>query len=434
MSNATSELMQSMLRILRQQGQPLRSAQLQEQLQVSQPTASRALAALVQSGDVVKLGQGRNQHYGLPRQVFGVGQTIPVTSVDAAGRVQASGTLHVLQGDGYWVEGEVLRTMLGGGPYFDGLPWLIQDMRPQGFLGRSFAKQYLGQALGSDPSQWSNDDALLAITQFGDDLPGNLIVGEAALQRYLQRTGQGLPVAAPSDYPALAQDAMEGAVPGSSAGGEQPKFCCLDREGRSWIVKFSSADKDPVAERFRKLLRCEHLALETLRTAGEPVAHTQLHELQGRVFLAAERFDRPEPDLLGQAPGRIGMVSLQAFNAEFVGTVDQWGKTAQRLQDQGLMSAEDARHLKLWDAFGQLIANTDRHYGNVSLLWNGKRWALAPCYDMLPMHFKPVQGEVPPWEWDMAAVQPSAVLLPVWEEAKVLARQFWARAQAMVER
>ncbi|EBN0460764.1 MarR family transcriptional regulator [Salmonella enterica subsp. enterica serovar Dublin] len=88
MPNATSELMQSMLRILRQQGQPLRSAQLQQQLQVSQPTASRALAALVQAGDVIKLGLGRNQHYGVPRQVPGVGQHIPVTAVDAAGSLQ----------------------------------------------------------------------------------------------------------------------------------------------------------------------------------------------------------------------------------------------------------------------------------------------------------------------------------------------------------
>ena len=116
MSTATVDLMQAMLSVLRQQVQPLRSAQLQERLQVSQPTASRALAALVQAGQVVKLGQGRSQHYGLPRHVAGVGQQIPVTTVDATGRVQACGTLHALQGDGYWVEGEGLRAMLGGGP------------------------------------------------------------------------------------------------------------------------------------------------------------------------------------------------------------------------------------------------------------------------------------------------------------------------------
>ena len=77
MSNATAQLMQAMLSVLRQQGQPLRSAQLQERLQVSQPTASRALAALVQNGAVLKLGQGRNQHYGLPRTVAGVGRKSP---------------------------------------------------------------------------------------------------------------------------------------------------------------------------------------------------------------------------------------------------------------------------------------------------------------------------------------------------------------------
>lgn len=432
MAQAPSQLQQDVLSWLRQQGQPLRSAQLQERFQISQPTASRALAALVQSGQVVKLGQGRNQHYGVPRHVQGVGQQIPVTEVAQDGRVHHMGTLHALHGGGFWVDGDGLRAMLGGSPYFDGLPWLIQDMRPQGFLGRSFARQYLHQSLSSDPRQWREDDVLLAITQFGDDLPGNLIVGEAALQRYLRRSGLPLPVAEPDDYPALAQAAMEGAVPGSSAGGEQPKFCCLDGQGHSWIVKFSPAGDNPVAERFRLLLRCEHLALRTLHAAGQPVAHTQLHERAGRVFLAAQRFDRPPADVQGQAPGRIGMVSLEAFNAEFVGTVDQWAKTAQRLHSQGLLSAEDARRLQLWDAFGQLIANTDRHYGNVSLLWNGKRWALAPCYDMLPMRFMPVQGEVPAWAWDMDAVQPSAAVLPVWEEARALAQRFWGQVAQML--
>lgn len=429
MSNARSELMQSMLSVLRQHGQPLRSVQLQERLQVSQPTASRALAALVQSGDVVKLGQGRNQHYGVPRHVFGVGSQIPVTAVDVTGRLQALGTLHALHGGGYWVDGEGLRAMLSGGAYFDGLPWLIQDMCPQGFLGRRFAKQHWGQALGSDPRQWSDDDMLLAISMFGDDLPGNLIVGEPALQRHLQQVGQGWPVAEPEDYPALAQAAMDGAVPGSSAGGEQPKFCCVDGEGRSWIVKFSSAESNPVAERVRRLLRCEHLALQTLQAAGQPAAHTELHALEGRVFLAAERFDRSEPDLLGQTPGRIGMVSLESFNAEFAGTVDQWSRTAQRLHDLGLLSQEEMRRLKLWDAFGQLIANTDRHYGNISLLWTGRRWALAPCYDMLPMRFMPVQGEVPAWSWSMDTVQPTAAMLEVWDEAQALAQTFWGRVE-----
>ena len=224
---------------------------------------------------------------------------------------------------------------------------------------------------------------------------------------------------------------MAGAVPGSSAGGEQPKFCCLDGQGRSWIVKFSPAGDNPVAQRVRHLLRCEHLALQVLREAGQPAALTRCFEREGRVFMAALRFDRSAPDLSGHAsshaPGRIGMASLQAYNAEYAGPVDQWARTAQRLRERGLLSGQAARSLKLWDAFGQLIANTDRHYGNVSLLWDGRRWALAPCYDMLPMRFMPMQGEVPAWEWDMQAVQPSAATLEVWPEAQALARRFWAQ-------
>ncbi|MBF6631674.1 MAG: hypothetical protein ITG01_11055 [Comamonas sp.] len=50
---------------------------------------------------------------------------------------------------------------------------------------------------------------------------------------------------------------------------------------------------------------------------------------------------------------------------------------------------------------------------------------------MLPMRFMPVQGEVPAWEWDMKTMQPSVAVLPVWEEAKVLAQVFWKCVQAM---
>src|SRR5574344_1373406 len=195
MVQASTQLQQDLLSFLRQQAKPLRSAQLQAQFLISQPTASRALAALVAGGYVVKLGQGRNQHYAVPRHVPDVGSRIPVTAVTPEGHVQAWGSLPALHGGGFWVEGDGSRAMLGAGRYFDGLPWLIQDMRPQGFLGRRFARQHLPHRLSSDPRQWSDDDALLAITQFGDDLPGNLIVGEAALQRYVQRSSKSLPVA-----------------------------------------------------------------------------------------------------------------------------------------------------------------------------------------------------------------------------------------------
>lgn len=38
-----------------------------------------------------------------------------------------------------------------------------------------------------------------------------------------------------------------------------------------------------------------------------------------------------------------------------------------------------ARTLRLLEAYGQLIANTDRHYGNISLLIQNDDWVLSPA-------------------------------------------------------
>jgi hypothetical protein len=243
-------------------------------------------------------------------------------------------------------------------------------MRPQGFMGRTFANAHPELALGNDPRHWSDDDVLRALVLYGDDLPGNLIVGEPAFQRFhslLQRAAQA---ASADDYPALAERAMSGTLPGSSAGGEQPKFC-VRTAGRHVLVKFSPAGDAAVDQRSRDLLVCEHLALHTLAEAGLPAAKTQIFCRGGRVFLESERFDRT-------AAGRIGMVSLMAYDAEYVGEMDNWAATAARMAARNLLRPGDAQHLRLLEAYGALIANTDRHYGNISLLLDGDDWALSP--------------------------------------------------------
>jgi hypothetical protein len=47
----------------------------------------------------------------------------------------------------------------------------------------------------------------------------------------------------------------------------------------------------------------------------------------------------------------------------------------------------------LLEAYGVLIANTDRHYGNIC--W--RTWVLSPTYDMLPMLYAPVASEIVPY-------------------------------------
>ena len=408
------------MQALRRQGGVLSSAELQELLGVSQPTVSRALAPLIQSGQVQKVGAARSQRYVLPRLLPGVGREVPVMRVDAQGRPTPFARMVPLQGGGVWVDEEDGLSMRHGG-----LPWFLDDMRPQGFMGRTFAHAHPELQLGTDPRHWSDDDVLRAIALFGDDLPGNLIVGEAAFQRFHSLPERASRASSAQDYPRLAQQAMQGLLPGSSAGGEHPKFCTVTA-GRHVIVKFSPAGDTPVDQRIRDLLVCEHLALQTLAEAGIPAARTQLLTGAGRVFLESERFDRT-------AQGRIGMVSLLVYDAEYVGEMDNWAATANRMVARSLLTAEDARNLRFLEAFGVLIANTDRHYGNISLLLKDDDWALSPTYDMLPMLYAPVGGELVARDFAARGLQPTAATLPEWERALALAAVFW-RAAAGDER
>ena len=127
-------------------------------------------------------------------------------------------------------------------------------------------------------------------------------------------------------------------------------------------------------------------------------------------------------------PGRIGMVSLQVYNAQYVGDIDNWAATALRLQERGLITAADAQHLRLLEPYGQLIANTNRHYGNISFVLQGDDWALSPTYDMLPMLYMPLHSEIVPRDFAGALPQPSAATLAVWPLAQQLAGEFWRKA------
>jgi hypothetical protein len=113
-----------------------------------------------------------------------------------------------------------------------------------------------------------------------------------------------------------------------------------------------------------------------------------------------------------------------------VGEMDNWAATANRMQARGLLTAADARTLCLLEAYGQLIANTDRHYGNISLLLQDDDWALSPTYDMLPMLYAPVGGELVPRDFAARPLQPTAATLPQWEQAHALALAFWHSAAA----
>jgi hypothetical protein len=401
---------------MRQRGGMATSAELQADLNTSQPSMSRALAPLIQSGQVQKVGAARSQHYVLPRHVERVGSVVPIMRVDAAGHASPFARMTLVEGGSVWVD-----EADGLSQRHSGLPWFLYDMRPQGFMGRTFAQNYPELRLGSDPSRWSDDDMLRALVLFGDDLPGNLIVGAAAFQRFHSLPERGSQAATFGDYPRLAERAMQGSLGASSAGGEQPKFCTVTAD-RAVLVKFSPPGDSPQEQRLRDLLVCEHLAIQTLASAGIPAAKTQIFVAAGRVFLESERFDRT-------TQGRIGMVSLSVYDAEYVGQEENWAATAERMAARGLLPAKDVAHLKFLEAYGVMIANTDRHYGNISLLLHGSQnggdWALSPTYDMLPMWYAPVGAELVARDFAARSLQPTAATLSEWPRAKALAQKFW---------
>ena len=416
--DSLSDSAERVLQVLHQVGGVGTSTELQTRLGLSQPTVSRALAALIKQGRLLKVGAARSQKYLLPRHIEGVGSQIGIVRVDTQGRVSPFANMVALSGGRFWVNEADGLTQI-----HDGLPWFLDDMRPQGFMGQTFVQNHPELSLPVDLRHWNDDHALKAMVLAGDDLPGNLIVGEQALARYLSGVRQIAVVQQPEvDYPKLAMLAMQGAQPGSSAGGEQPKFSALIN-GQAMLVKFSPSGDAPGDQRSRDLLVCEHLALRTLAAAGLPAAESQIVIAGGRVFLQSKRFDRTEK-------GRIGMVSLLAYDAQYVGEMDNWSATAQRMSARQLMTSQDAQQLQLLEAYGLLIANTDRHYGNISFLLEDDDWRLSPTYDMLPMFYAPVKGELVERDFASRKLQPTSHTLAVWPQAKQLAQQFWQSVAA----
>lgn len=399
---------------------PLSSKALQVALGLSQPTVSRALAAL--GGEVERIGAARSAIYSLRDAGRGV-DSLSVYRVDTQGRLAAIGRLVPVRPGGY-----VMHQTDGVSIHSEGLPWWLADMRPQGFLGRAYAAQHAGaMGLSVNLTEWTDAHALRALATHGHDLVGNLLLGERARERFLadpvpepiSRAGKG------ARYAALARQAASGGSPGSSAGGEQPKFLAFVQgpdSPRHVLVKFSVAQDSPVSERWRDLLRAEHLALSCLRDAGVAAARTELVDHGTQRFLEVERFDR-----VGER-GRRALFSLGTLDDQFVGMRQApWPEVAQRLAAQGHIQAEAVQGAALLHAFGTLIGNTDMHAGNLSFVSDGGRpYALAPAYDMLPMGFAPGSGG--DLRDALGALRLSAAVpAPVWRHALDLAHAYLTR-------
>ena len=387
------------LRTLLSKGELLSSREISRRTGISQPTVSRTLSNMP---DAILTGAGRSARFGLVRQIGNHGVSWPVYRVMESGDVEQLGTLRALAGD-LW-----LMDFIGDEPLYslglkngisEGWPWFLDELRPEGFMGRAFAHKYHRQ-LGApaDLNRWGPDQLLLASYIFGDDLPGNLMVGEH-------------PVSVPkpiheSDWPELAKESVKGSPPGSSAGGERPKFSTgLE------LVKF--ARRDDQGGRWADLLVAESVASETLNENGIQAVQSRIVEVGEFVFLAIRRFDRVD------SGGRTAVHTLGALDGALYGEGSgSWALMADRLHQDGLLSEMDAETIRHVWHFGNAIRNSDMHFGNLGFHpTGGPGFKVAPIYDMLPMAYAPNAAGVPSFE-------PPAHHHPQGKAAK-LSRAFW---------
>jgi hypothetical protein len=367
---------------------PATSTQIQAATGMSQAGVSRRIRAM--GNRIIRVQIGRSPHYMMTRDAFGGGDCIPLWCVDPQGNNTAIGNLRPLVHGGFFLQPlpGLPPVLLGdaGNGLFPSLPYFLYDLAPQGFIGRQVAATMAEQAnFPGDPKLWTVDHIGQFLVSNGDDLPGNLKLGS---QAHLRIRRKPVPYA-PDDYPTLADNAMEGEVPGSSAGGEQPKFTAYSGELSSHvIVKFSPRGTDAVATRWRDLLVTEHHAAEALHAVNFPASETRLIEHGGRLFLESKRFDRT-----GEY-GRLSMISLQSADAEFSGTGHGWHHAMKQLYERKLVSWQHLYDTAVLWFFGRLIHNTDMHHGNLSLGIDGDVFRLLPVYDMCSMGFAPKGGEV----------------------------------------
>lgn len=414
------------------------AASIAKTLGVSIPTLHRILHE--RANEVVRLGTTKFARYALRRPLQGVVAPVSVYMIDEFGRVALYGSMDLISPDGAVLN---LQNLLGyptdnehAAGVWGGLPYPLYDMRPQGYLGRNFARLIASDFdVPPDPEKWSDDHIVNVLSRRGVDTSGNLIVGDIAYKRWLESMASLEPAITEAQladrYLQLASEAVMYVGSGSSAGGEFPKFTARRALEKSTtphvIVKFSGAEASLPVTRWADLLVCEHLALEALRTNHLSAAKSRIVQAGGRTFLEVERFDR-----CGEF-GRLPLISLSSLDAAFIGLGSgDWPLLIERLVALSIVPATLLFETQVLWWFGRMIANNDMHLGNLSFQFKPKpaqapTLYLSPAYDMLPMLYAPLSGgEVPPRQF--SPVLPLPHQTEAWQVAHVIATCFWEAA------
>jgi hypothetical protein len=274
------------------------------------------------------------------------------------------------------------------------VPWVFDEMAPDGYLAARYATDFVELALPRERRVWTARNVLDVLQRYGADLSGNLVIGEMSFHQLCRR--RSFEAAAPemSDddlrgyYPLVVDHLLKTPLT-SSVGGSRPKMV-LGGTVRPVIVKFTPPFRAPFGQRWSNLLRMEALAAQTLRSAGIDAVQSQYIEQEDRGYLEIVRFDR------FPGGGRVGHVTLFNLGVALYGEASNPEVVVAGLVRDGHLPPEDAERFARQHAFSKAIANTDTHVGNYGLIMDDDGNArLSPAYDVLPMAFAPKHDELP---------------------------------------
>jgi hypothetical protein len=430
--------MDSSLTILLAREGPLSAPEAARLLGVDPVTIKRQ-AAVAGSGILV-VGRGKNTRYSLPQPTITGAAQWPLFWVADDGMVTEFALASHLQPDVLHLYGSGAGLGINVTTARD-LPWLLTPLKLRGYLGRA-SRSRLGNVTtdwDAQPERWSLAQQLFAAQSATLDHAGAILLGEAAVQAW--QAQPSTPQLDDADtlamfYDGLADEATQGRVAGSSADGEQPKFSTRLRDAtgrvREVLVKFSPPRGTPFGERWNDLLHAEAIAAEVLRAHGFATPDSRIVMSSKRTYFESTRIDRVS-GVRAARRGRRHILPLTAVHAAFVaGAQQSWPNTIARLVAQKRIAADALATTQTLYAFGQLIGNTDMHFGNLGVIVDSPnaiskgRMTLAPCYDMLPMRFAP--GPHSDIEFTAFSNELSAALPPpITRTARMLAEDFWQR-------
>ena len=428
--NAPALALSEHIRALLAQGGTFTAQQLQAATGKSQPSISLALNKL--GAEVCKLGAARSTRYALVQPILGLPAQQTLTWTTPDGHRQTFGSLHFLHGGQVYVRGPMDGKNIKGADWLSPpgqLPWFLQTLRPQGFLGRQLTR--LRPDFPADPDTWRTEQVLYMAINHAGDPPGALQIGEIK-SRLVPEAPQIVPDPA-AHFDALARAVTQTLPAASSAGGEQPKFLTEadtpDGQHQHLIVKFSPPRGTPFGERWHDLLHLEHLALTVLADHGVAVAPTHTVESHERTYLVSERFDR-----VG-LQGKRHVVPAAAMHDAFVSAPRQhWVATCEALAAQQRLTQAQVDTVASTYLFGQYIGNTDMHFGNLSFFVDDvlqPALVPTPVYDMLPMLWRPgVHGGDLDARPVQAQAQPAGYAALA-AQARAWARAYWERAACL---